>query len=124
MLFKMVKIMAERGGARKGAGRPKGLSNQKSQELIIKATEQGISPMEVLLNDMRFYYELGEREFAKIKDQESEEIHREVFLKANSLKMIARECAKDVAPYIHAKLSSIDAKVAVTNFESALAELD
>lgn len=116
--------MSGQGGARKGAGRPKSISSAKTQELIIKATEQGISPTEVLLNDMRFYYELGQREFAKIQGKEVDEENSSIFLKAEALKRIARECAKDVAPYIHAKLASIEAKVSVSSQEAALLELE
>lgn len=116
--------MAKSGGVRKGAGRPPGAIAKKSQEILSKAALEGISPLEVMLNDMRFYYNLGEAEFSKIMGRELTEGAAETFKKAHSLKNVARECAQMAAPFIHPRLASIDAKVAVSNQETALAELE
>jgi hypothetical protein len=76
------------GGARRGAGRPKGSANKKTLEIANKAAEQGITPLEVMLDVMRTHYDA--REFAE-----------------------AVEVAAKAAPYMHSKLSSVDLKATV-----------
>lgn len=116
--------MGMNGGRRPGAGRKKGTFVTKTQEIVAKAAAEGIQPLEVMLNDMRLFYNLGETEFAKIKGKELTEESAEIFKKAFSLKTVARDCAIMAAPYIHPKLASIDAKVSISNQETALAELE
>lgn len=116
--------MATKGGKQPGAGRPKGAINKKTQELITRATEEGISPIEVLLNDMRFYYSLGEMEMQQVYMMEPGKKKANAFRAAGALKDIARGCARDAAPYIHPKLASLQANVHVNNVEAELAELE
>ena len=116
--------MGKAGGARPNAGRKRGVLTTRAQEIVAKASEQGISPLEVMLHDMRYYYNLGEKEFDKIRGNEMQEASAETFKKAHSLKQIARECAIMAAPYIHPKLQSVDAKVSISNQENALLELE
>ena len=54
----------------------------------MKAAAQGMTPLEVMLSNMQHWKELGELDKAQ-------------------------RCAADAAPYIHPRLSTIDAKVAV-----------
>lgn len=75
-------------GARKGAGRPLGSANKKTLEIANKAAEQGITPLEVMINVMRQHY--AAKEFPEAVD---------VAVKA--------------APYLHSKLSSVDLKTTV-----------
>lgn len=75
-------------GARKGAGRPLGSANKRTLEIANKAAEQGITPLEVMINVMRKHYDA--REFPEAVD---------VAVKA--------------APYLHSKLSSVDLKTTV-----------
>lgn len=84
--------MAERGGARQGAGRPKGSKDKATiekeaarAEIIKKALDGGISPLEVMVNVMREHY-------------------------ASARYSEAASVAKDAAPYMHPKLASIDHK--------------
>lgn len=72
------------GGARPGAGRKKGGANKITQEAIEKAKAGGILPLDFLLQIMR--------------DEDADEAKR-------------IDCAKAAAPYVHAKLSQVDAKV-------------
>lgn len=69
------------GGARPGAGRPKGGTNKITAEAIARAEEGGELPLDFLLRIMR--------------DAEADEAKR-------------IDCAKAAAPYIHAKLASIE----------------
>lgn len=118
-----------RGGYQIGGGRPKGAKNKKTVEVIKRAESEGIMPRELLLSDMRYYYKLGEEKIneaktkANINKTDIEEAV-EIFRAGMSFKGIARDCAEKVAPYYHPKLSSVDAKVQISNQETALAELE
>lgn len=77
-----------RGGARVGAGRKKGSVTKATairQEMIAKAVAEGVSPLDVMLGAMRDAWAAGDKEKA-----------------ANF--------AKDAAPYLHPKLSSVEHK--------------
>jgi hypothetical protein len=78
--------MSNRGGRRRGAGRPVGSKNQRSAEIARAAAESGITPIEVMLGAMRELWAQGTPE----------------------AKRAAAEIAKDAAPYIHPRLASID----------------
>ncbi len=116
--------MATFGGKQPGAGRPKGSVSKKTQELISKATAEGISPVEVLLNDMRFYHNLGEVEMSQVYDLPAGKKKANAFRAANVLKQLARDCAVQAAPYVHPKLASVQANLNITNVEAELAELE
>jgi len=81
--------MGTRGGKRKGAGRPKSADTpigKLRQELTMRALKEGTTPLEVMLEAMREAYEQGGA-------------------------AAAMPYAKEAAPYLHPKLSSVDAKV-------------
>ena len=125
MLSNGINMAGKRGGYMPGGGRPKGALNKKTQELIIRATEEGISPLDVLLNGMREFYSLAEREYAKIKGHEFDsEDNIEKFKSVVGFKNLARDYARDAAPYVHPKLASLQANVNVNNVEAELAELE
>lgn len=88
-----------RGGARKGAGRKVGSSTKKTREIAEKALAEGISPLEVMLEAMRSFHGIGDME------------------KAASI-------AKDAAPYMHPRLSSVEMNANVTMHEAGLDELE
>lgn len=71
-----------RGGHRKGAGRPRGAATRRTREIADKASKDGLTPLEVMLKAMR--------EHADNKDWDA-----------------AASIAKDAAPYMHAKLASV-----------------
>jgi hypothetical protein len=83
---KEIDHMSNRGGRRRGAGRPLGSKNRRSAEIARAAAEDGITPIEVMLGAMRDLWQEG-----------TPEAKRE-----------AAEIAKDAAPYIHPRLASID----------------
>jgi hypothetical protein len=72
-----------RGGARPGAGRPKGSANKRTRE-IANAIAEGLTPLEFLTN---VYRDIGE------------EMSRRI------------DAAKAAAQYVHPKLANIDTKV-------------
>lgn len=73
-----------RGGSRPGAGRRPGSANVRTREIADRAAGEGVTPLEFMLNRMR-------DESAPIADR--------------------MDMAKAAAPFIHARLSSIEAKV-------------
>lgn len=73
--------MGKNGGARPGAGRPKGSANKKTQEIIAKAMADGITPLEYMLGVMR--------------DVSADEGRRD-------------EMARAAAPYIHPRLQAVE----------------
>lgn len=72
------------GGKRKGAGRPKGAKTRITEEAIAKVGDEGITPLEYMLNIMR--------------DSDADERRRD-------------DMAKAAAPYIHAKKIEADINV-------------
>ena len=74
----------QKGGKRPGAGRKKGEPNKRTAEAVAQAEATGIMPVDYLLSVMR--------------DEVNEQRER-----------VAAAIA--AAPYVHAKLSSIDAKI-------------
>jgi hypothetical protein len=66
----------------RGAGRRPGSRNRRSVELEKAVAETGKTPLQVLLDTMRHYLEVGDRDKAAI-------------------------FAKDAAPYVHPKITSI-----------------
>lgn len=86
-----------RGGARKGAGRPAGAATKKTREIADKAASEGLTPLEYMLQIMR---------------DEAEEPRARL------------NAAISAAPYVHAKLSSVEMHATVSNHEDALDELE
>jgi hypothetical protein len=80
-----------RGGSRKGAGRKAGSATKKTREIADRAAEDGITPLEYMLQVMRS--EL---------DPELEPRDR---LQAASMRF---EAAKAAAPYMHPRLAAIE----------------
>ena len=69
-----------RGGRREGAGRPKGAATKRTREIADQAANEGITPLEYLLQVMRT----------------SEDEARRI------------DAAKAAAPYVHPKLANVD----------------
>lgn len=71
-----------RGGPRKGAGRPRGAASRKTKEIADRESQNGLTPLEVMLKAMRAHAEKDDWD-------------------------AAASIAKDAAPYMHAKLASV-----------------
>ena len=97
-----------RGGARRGSGRKPGAATTRTREIADKAAGDGITPLEVMLKAMRH--------------------HMAEFDKSKSLEALSNAAlaAKDAAPYIHPRLSSVemDADVKIRSLAQELAELN
>lgn len=86
-------------GERRG-GRKKGVPNKKTAALQEQVASTGMTPLEVMLDNMRFAYDQAQ-ELADSADPEDQ-------VKLRTLRGIAQDCAKDAAPYLHPKLTSIE----------------
>ena len=80
-----------RGGARPGAGRKKGAATQKTREIADREAENGLTPLEYMLQVMR--------------TEPSLELEPRDLLNATSLRF---EAAKAAAPYMHPRLAAVE----------------
>ena len=79
-----------RGGARKGAGRKLGSATKRTREIADRAEEDGITPLEFMLNVMR--------------TEPSAELEARDLLQALTMRF---EAAKAAAPYMHPRLQAV-----------------
>lgn len=116
--------MAKWGGKQENAGRPKGVPNKRTQELMARVQSEGIMPMDVFLNDMRYFHKLGEDKMRQAEMASPGKEQAKEFRAAVALKDIAARNARDAAPYVHPRLASLSGNLQVTNVEAELAELE
>ncbi len=79
-------------GERRG-GRQKGSGNKKTREIAEKAAESGITPLEVMIEAMRFHH----RRAQKANDEKKGEHLKE-----------AATMAEKAAPYMHPRLAAVE----------------
>jgi hypothetical protein len=112
-----------RGGKREGAGRPSGALTQRTRDVAEKALATGKTPLEVMIDNMRHFQQVALDAEATLDGLSASEFSEQVspdaspedqfkFLlaqvkKTAGFRQIAQECARDAAPYIHPKLSSV-----------------
>lgn len=89
---------SNRGGARKGAGRKAGSTTKKTREVADKASSEGITPLEYMLQVMR-----------------AEEMPTEDVRDMLSQRAMKFEAAKAAAPYMHPRLASLTNKIEDVN---------
>lgn len=100
---------SKRGGARKGAGRKAGSATQKTREIADKAAAAGITPLEVMLENMDFAHSKASLLLQGLLEGGAEVPEGfDQFKELLRFRGIAQECAKDAAPYIHPKLAAIE----------------
>lgn len=116
-----------RGGARPGAGRKTGALTKRTREVAERAVATGRSPLEIMLENMHHFQQVALDAEATLEGLTAEEFAGQVaqgatpedqfkFLlatvkKTAGLRQMAQDAARDAAPYVHAKLSAIDAKL-------------
>ena len=109
--------MGQNGGRRPGAGRKPGGLTLKTREIREQAVAEGITPLEVMLKNMRHYDQAQEAMSAhltKMLPEVSAMDNPELFTefvklvgKVLAFREKAQECAVDAAPYIHPRFASI-----------------
>lgn len=85
-----------KGGVRPNSGRKPGSKNTKTREIAEAAAKSGITPLEVMIETMRHFYNLAVK---AISDTE----------KAKHLSAAA-DHAKDAAPFMHPRLQPVDGR--------------
>jgi hypothetical protein len=112
-----------RGGKREGAGRKAGVQTAKTLQrraIAEKAVAKGITPLEVMLANMRHFHKLAESAEAALTEISADRIaglappEQFKFLlaevkKAAGLRELAQGCARDAASYLHPRLTAISA---------------
>lgn len=109
-----------RGGKREGAGRKQGSLTKRTRDIAEKASAEGKSPLEVMLENMRHFQQVAMDAESVIegmtaaeitgRDMNPEEQFKTLLAqvkKAAGLRQMAHECARDAAAYMHPKLQSI-----------------
>lgn len=114
-----------RGGKRVGAGRKVGSPIKKTREVAIRAMAEGKTPLEVMLDNMRHFQQVALDAEAVLDGLSAEEIiggglmtPEEQFKlllakakQAAGLREKAHECARDAAPFMHARLANVQMEV-------------
>lgn len=112
-----------RGGKRDGAGRRTGVPTTKTLQrraIAEKAVAKGITPLEVMLANMRHFQKLAESAEAALAEMTPDKIaglkpdDQFKFLlaevkKTAGLREMAHSCARDAANYLHPRLTAISA---------------
>lgn len=92
----------------KTGGRKKGSINKATKAVREKVLATGLDPVEVMRDNMKFAHEEAAKIIARLLEDcgvpEGFNMLREVL----SLREQSQECAKDLAPYVHPKLSTIE----------------
>ena len=108
-----------RGGKREGSGRKVGSLTKRTQEVAERAIAEGKSPLEVMLDNMRHFQQvafdaeevlagLTAEEYTGVEmtpENQFKKLLAEV-KKAAGLRVMAHECARDAAPYMHSRLNA------------------
>lgn len=110
-----------KGGKREGAGRKPGSLTKRTREVAERAAAEGKTPLEVLLENMRHFQKVAHDAEAVIEAMTEDQVvslgesHEERFKgllakvkAAAGLRQLANEVAKDAAPFMHARLASIE----------------
>ena len=121
-IFEMIQTKSSgRGGARNGAGRKPGAATKKTRAIADKAAEEGLTPLEVMLDAMTALH----RQANALSDGDEAEMGGR---KVNRLSLLvaAADVAKDAAPYMHPRLQAIEhsgANRGPSQYEEMLLEL-
>lgn len=116
--------MTQHGGKRAGAGRKAGAITKRTREVAERALATGMSPLDVMLDNMRHFQQVALDAEATLEGMTAGEFSEQVpedaspedqfkFLLAQvkktvGLRQAAQDAARDAAPYIHPKLTAVD----------------
>lgn len=102
------------GGSRIGAGKKKGSLNKRTiaiRALTDKAIDAGVTPLEVMLENMRFYYDKAKvaeqilMDAIAAKKQPDDVIN--ALRELCSFRDESTKCAEKAAPYVHSRLAAL-----------------
>lgn len=119
------KPKSKRGGSRPGAGRKKSAITLRTLAIADKVSKSGCTPLDVMLNAADEWRAMAERDSARIAEiektfadqpmlsQSDVGLRKELAdLRMSRMDALTRSAsiAKDAAPYLHPKLSSVEQK--------------
>ncbi|VTU34188.1 hypothetical protein [Variovorax sp. RA8] len=119
-MFENNQTKSKRGGARKNAGRKAGAATKRTREIADKAAEEGLTPLEVMLQTMRALVgRFDNLRAAAVSDAERDLVPLDLMIEASGI-------AKDAAPYIHPRLAAIEhsGEIKTRSLAEELAELN
>lgn len=98
-----------RGGHRENAGRKRGTPNKATAARQAEVAASGITPLEMMLDNMRSAYQRALELEKQLDDLPPEELEAGLQLMGEIARQrqIAQKCAADAANYVHPKLASI-----------------
>lgn len=102
-------------GERRG-GRKAGTKNRASIARQEQVASSGATPLDVMLENMRFAHEQAAEVLGKIMtleppaEGEASGEGIDAFRELLRFRQIAEDCAKDAAPYVHPRLASVEHK--------------
>ena len=98
-----------RGGYRENAGQKQGTPNKATAARQAEVAASGITPLEVMLDNMRSAYQRALELEKQLDDLPPEELEAGLQLMGEIARQrqIAQKCAADAANYVHPKLASI-----------------
>lgn len=114
--------MASHGGKRVGAGRKTGALTTRTRQVAEKAAATGMTPLEVMLDNMRHFQKVATDAEAVLEGLTVEEFTGRVTAdtpeaqfkellaqvkKTAGFRQMAQDAARDAAPYVHPKLASV-----------------
>lgn len=109
-----------RGGPRTGAGRKPGAVTKKTREIAEKAIEQGITPLDVMLGTMRELWQKAEQGSVEVNGEGS----TAKIMTPLDFRLLAAEVAQKAAPFVHPKLSNVEAKVTADVTQQTVTQAD
>jgi hypothetical protein len=96
-----------RGGHRENAGRKRATPNKATAARQAEVAASGITPLEVMLANMRFHHQQAEELIGLLSAAESPEAKIQLLGEIVRQRQIAQRCAADAANYVHPNLASI-----------------
>jgi hypothetical protein len=122
-VFNQRKSTVARGGKRAGSGRPQGALTKRTREIAERALVSGKTPLDIMLENMRYFHQLAldaEATLAGLTYEEFVGKHGSDLNPADQFKALlaevkktaglrqfAQECAADAAPFMHPRLAAI-----------------
>jgi len=88
-------------------GRKPGTPNKASAAREAEVAASGVTPLEVMLANMRFHHRHAEELLELLSAAEGPEAKIQILGEASRHRRMAQDCAKDAANYVHPKLASV-----------------
>ena len=88
-------------------GRKPGTPNKASAAREAEVAASGVTPLEVMLANMRFHHRHAEELLELLSAAESPEAKIQILGEASRHRQTAQDCARDAAKYVHPKLANI-----------------